>query len=266
MILVLSGCAATTVLARGDTRAEARKGPVWLGIEMAPRKDGKGVVVKRVFRASPADSAGLRGGDALLKIADKPASTPAEVTREVRQYRPGDTIDLLFERSGSEQKTRATLAVQPPLEELLRREWVGSPAPAFGSLDAVQGVFPASLQELRGKVVVLDFWASWCEACRYTAPVLSDWYDRLGAQGIAIVSVTSDPVKIAARGAEKFGIRYPVASDRDEDTFAAYRIVSLPALFIIDKKGVIREVEVGYNAARMKQLEKLTLALAAEKD
>jgi peroxiredoxin len=236
-----------------------------MGVEMVVKAGAKGPVVKAVVRTSPAEGGGLRVGDAIVRVADRAVATPADVTSEVRNHRPGESIEIVLDRGGAEVKTHVTLAVFPGVDQLLRLQHVGTFARPLTGLTAVQGVVPGGWGEVAGKVVVLDFWASWCVACRLTTPILNDWYARMGALGVAVIGVSNDISAVATKAIEEFGIKYPVGVDKEEKIFPAYGVSVLPTMFIIDKRGVVREVEVGFEQAGMKRIEGLLATLAAEK-
>ena len=101
------------------------------------------------------------------------------------------------------------------------------------------------------------------------APKLSTLKNRFGAQGLSVVGMTTDDAEHAALFAERHGMTYPSLSDPNGDTNKAYGIVGLPTVIIIDKKGVVRDVFVGYDSSvevKMEQLVKTLLAEAAPKD
>ena len=153
----------------------------------------------------------------------------------------------------------------PGAEEVLRGEHVGVAAPALTGLVAVQGVAPASLEALRGKVVVVDFWTSWCTVCKKAGEVLNGWHEKMGAQGLVVQGVSSDDHAIASRATGDFGLRYPVAIDKEEKVFPAYGAAALPTLYVIDKKGIVRGLEVGFSLEGMERMERLVVELLAEK-
>jgi peroxiredoxin len=265
MGVALSGCVATTVLAPPPPAAPTEERP-WIGIGMAePEAGQEGVVVKRVYRTSPADEAGLVAGDVLRGVEGKPVNHPGEVSSALRKKRPGEVVEVTVERKGNPLQVAVKLEPFPGVEEALRRDRVGAAAPELSGLVAVQGTAPLTLAGLRGKVVVLDFWAAWCAVCRKTAPLLNRWHERLEAQGVVVLGVSSDTFGAASRGVASFGIRYPVAVDQGERAFAAYGATSLPTLYVLDRKGVVRAVEVGFSRENLGRVEKLLVELLDEK-
>ncbi len=146
---------------------------------------------------------------------------------------------------------------------MLRMDLVGAFAPAFVSIEPI-GDAPASLASLRGKVVLLDFWATWCGPCRMLAPRLSALQTRYGAQGLRVLGLTTDDGEKAALFAQRVNMRYPIALDRSGETSREYDISALPTLFVIDKRGVVRDVSIGYDDGRDAQVEALVKELLAE--
>src|SRR5690606_28089862 len=117
---------------------------------------------------------------------------------------------------------------------------------------------------LRGKVVVLEFWASWCAVCRIMVPTINDWHARYSAQGVEVIGVTTDSVALASRTAFELRMKYPILSDHTGSTSEAYGAMALPTVFVLDKQGVVRDVMVGWSGARVMQLEALIERLVAE--
>lgn len=216
----------------------------WLGVSMDNGGD-LGVRVEAVVRGSPAERSGLRAGDRIVSIDGARVTIPAQVSRAVAQHKVGDTVTVDLERTGAARSASVVLGVRPSSDALVRMHLVGAPAPAWTNVTPLSGA-PLSLASLRGKVVILDFWASWCGPCRAIAPRLSALKDRLGAQGLVIVGITTDPAEQAAVFAERHAMRYPVVVDKDGDTSRTYNVTALPTLIIVDKQGVVRDVVVGF--------------------
>jgi thiol-disulfide isomerase/thioredoxin len=222
-----------------------------------------GVRVGHVVRGSPADKIGIHENDRVLKVDGVAVAAPGDVIRLVGLHTLGEAVMVTVTRAGKETALTATLAAFPAPEEMLRMDSVGAFAPPFAGLQTMAG-FPGTLRAARGKVVVLDFWASWCGPCRILSPVLNGWQARYGAQGLSVVGITTDPPELAATAKEALGMRYPVASDEQAETSKAYGVSALPTLFIIDKKGVVRDVSVGYDPGRDAAVETLLKSLLAE--
>lgn len=246
--------------ASAETRAHRR---AWLGVEMDRGPDGS-VVAKHVVTSSPARAAGLMDGDVLLAADGVALDKPERLVAAVAIAGPGGTIKLRIRRGGVERELSATPIENPGSEQILRLDKVGTYAPTWKPFDAVAGAVPANVGAMRGRVVLLDFWASWCGPCRVISKDLSRLHKAYGDKGLSIVGLTSDAVKEAKEAATELGMLYPVASDKGDGTALLYGVRALPTMFVIDKKGVIREVFVGYAPGQTEALEKLVATLLAE--
>jgi thiol-disulfide isomerase/thioredoxin len=230
--------------------------PGWLGVELAARAQTEaGVLVRDVLRGSPAERAGLTSGDVILSVDGKSVLRPSDVVRLVSSRNAGEKLSLAVQRGGADRLFGAVLAPRPEMDELLTAQFTGSPAPQFRSLKMVQGSVPDQLSALRGRVVVVEFWASWCAVCRITVPTLNAWHDRYSARGLTVLGVTTDPPGLASQAGLEFGINYAVASDEGAETSRVYRAHSIPTLYLIDREGVVRDIQVGYSSARLAQTE-----------
>jgi thiol-disulfide isomerase/thioredoxin len=239
----------------------------WLGVELDKgTAGGRGVRVNHAVRSSPAWNAGVRDGDLILRIEDVAAARADDIIREVGNHEVGAAVRLVILRSGGEVPLTATLGALPEGDEMLRLDKVGSLAPAsWKGLSAVAGPVPAGLGELKGRVVIVDFWATWCMACRMSAPKLTAWQSKFGAQGLSVIGITDDPVTEASQGAQSFGMRYAaIASDESYSTQRAFGVRALPTVFVIDKRGVIRDISVGFDPRKEVQMEALLRRLLAE--
>ena len=234
----------------------------WLGVSMDNGGD-LGVRVDSVVRGSPAERGGVRAGDRIVAIDGARVTVPGQVSRSVAAHKVGDTITLGLERTGNAISASIVLGTRPSSDELLRMHLVGAPAPAWSNVTPLSGA-PASVGALKGKVALIDFWASWCGPCRMIAPRLSALKDRLGAQGLVVVGITTDEAEQAAVFAERHQMRYPVVVDKDGETSRAYSITGLPTMILVDKKGVVRDVFVGFDPGGDARLEAAVRKLLAE--
>ncbi|NTU84839.1 MAG: redoxin domain-containing protein [Chloroflexales bacterium] len=128
---------------------------------------------------------------------------------------------------------------------------VNRPAPAF-TVPALAGG-TVSLADYKGKVVLLNFWGTWCEPCKRELPALQAAHRDLADAGLAVIGVNlTDDEQIQGRDQaaikaylEQYGVTYPVALDVQGDVTNAYRVFPLPTSFFIDGDGRIRYVHIG---------------------
>jgi cytochrome c biogenesis protein CcmG, thiol:disulfide interchange protein DsbE len=117
---------------------------------------------------------------------------------------------------------------------------IGKPAPDF-SLERLDRAGTLQLSSLRGKVVVLNFWASWCFPCKQEAPALAAaskrWGDRVVVLGVDVNDFQGE----ARRFARKYGLTYPLVHDNRNVTSPKYGLTGLPETFFIDRRGKVVE-------------------------
>jgi cytochrome c biogenesis protein CcmG, thiol:disulfide interchange protein DsbE len=131
-------------------------------------------------------------------------------------------------------------AALPETEHSLR----GAPAPDFSL--AARGGENASPGAHAGKVVLIDFWATWCEPCRASFPeyqaLLSEYSGRVVVLGIS----EDDEANGIDHFANETGVSFPLAWDPDKAVAQRYQITSMPTLFIVDGNGLVRYVHAGF--------------------
>jgi len=141
--------------------------------------------------------------------------------------------------------TVAVAAIVSPLSAGELKRWTGEPrAPAIDLL-RTDGT-PLSLAELRGKVVLVNFWATWCAPCVTEMPALQQLRDALGPQGLEVLAVNfqEGPARIDAF-VQKLGLSLPVVRDTDGSVAKAWNARIFPASYVVDRSGRIRYGLIG---------------------
>ncbi len=122
----------------------------------------------------------------------------------------------------------------------------GFPAPAF-ALDTLTGD-TIRLEDLKGKVVLLNFWASWCPPCKAEMPAFEALQQAHQGDDLVILAVNTtyqDDPDAAAQFAADRGLTFPVLIDLDGQVSKTYQVLAMPSSFFIDRKGIIQQVIVG---------------------
>ncbi|GAG07168.1 unnamed protein product, partial [marine sediment metagenome] len=124
----------------------------------------------------------------------------------------------------------------------------GKPAPAF-TLQDLNGK-NVSLSDFRGKVVVLDFWATWCPPCVKEIPHFIELYEQYKDKGFEIVGISLDRagISVVKSFVQKYQIKYPIMMTDGRVDKAFGGIPSIPTTFLIDSAGNISKKYVGYNS------------------
>lgn len=121
----------------------------------------------------------------------------------------------------------------------------GSPAPTF-TLPA-RGGQTLSLAQLKGQVVLLNFWASWCGPCRQEMPLLESIYKKYHKLGFTLIGVNVEPDSQAANAwLKQTPVSFPILYDTQSTVSSLYGVDSMPSTVIIDRKGTVRLLHRGY--------------------
>jgi thiol-disulfide isomerase/thioredoxin len=139
--------------------------------------------------------------------------------------------------------------------------WALEPGQAAPALELSGVGAPVSLAQLKGKVVYVDFWASWCGPCKQSFPWLNDMQAKYAGRGLQIVGVNVDAKRADA---DKFLAEVPanfrVAFDAQGDTPKRYQIKGMPSSVLVGPDGKVIKVHTGFRADERKELEDAIVA------
>ena len=130
---------------------------------------------------------------------------------------------------------------------------ISRPAPDF-TLPTVNG--NVALHDLRGKVVYVDFWASWCVPCRQSFPWMRSVAEKYAPQGLAVVAINLDKRREAAdEFLEKYPAPFTVAFDPAGRSAEQFRVVAMPMSFIVGRDGTVLSAHEGFEEPKARRLE-----------
>jgi thiol-disulfide isomerase/thioredoxin len=146
--------------------------------------------------------------------------------------------------------------LQPKEEAVIAAGEIGSRLPDFSVKD-LQGR-EISSADLRGKVVLIDFWATWCQPCKKEMPGYQRLLDRYGSRGFAVVGFKFDTMmdmEDPALFAKKIGVRYPLAVAADDLKQKFGGIEGLPTTMLYDRQGMLRKKVIGFEYTDVIEVE-----------
>jgi thiol-disulfide isomerase/thioredoxin len=212
--------------------------------------------IMSVNPGSPAAKAGLVVGDQLLAFDGHDFSQTRDFIQHIRTTPIGTAIHLSVDRTGVTKRISVVVAAvpavmpQPPAAPAPPPKTFGPPpktaAPLFdvdvlaGSPDA-----HARLADLAGHVVVLDFWATWCNPCKMAMPGLVALQAAHAAAGLRVIGVSSEDTDDIRDFLSTHPLGYTVARDATGAAWAAYGVSPIPMLVVIDKAGQVEQVFLG---------------------
>jgi thiol-disulfide isomerase/thioredoxin len=167
----------------------------------------------------------------------------------------------------TEQKLVEQLAAKPAIPMLKVADSTPKAPPLRGAIQWLNSP-PLSLDELRGKVVLVDFWTFACINCLHTLPYVKAWDEKYRSQGLVVIGVHSPEfafekvVRNVEKAVNDLGIKYPVAIDNDYKIWNSYENQYWPAFYLIDAQGRVRNHHFG--EGKYQETEQMIQALLKE--
>lgn len=125
---------------------------------------------------------------------------------------------------------------------------------------------PLDFGSYRGKVIYLDFWATWCPPCRKSMPFMMSMRKELGDEGLEVVAISVDEEKEAVnRFLARYPVNFAIAHDPDGDCPQKFEVMAMPSSYLIDRQGRIRYVHLGFRDGDKNEMREKVLDLLEEK-
>jgi peroxiredoxin len=226
--------------------AAGESGRPWLGVAIAD--DADAVRVTQVVLDAPADRAGLRTGDLVLAIDEVATPTAEALIEAVGEREVGQEVVVHVVRADRKLALRALLEARAETDAerraLVRDQLIDRRAPEL-SLRLARGKAVTELARLRGHVVVLEFFATFCEVCPSVHAELAALARHEGPRGLVVRGISGDDPSALARDLETTRVEFPVLHDAGKLVQAEYLTQWYPTVVVIDRRGVVRDVGFG---------------------
>ena len=235
------------LLPRTSQRYNNRAGG-WLGIHMEQSAPPAipGILVKSVHPGSPAEKTDLQIGDLIVAIDDVNTLSLQQFSFMIRSQVPGSKLILALERDGEKLNREVELSARPD-PSVANKKMTNKAAPAF-AVTLLESGLTHRLEDYRGKVLLLEFWATWCGPCIQAIPALNNVRAKFSADEVAILAISDETRDKVMQFQPKDQMEYTVAlsttAKRD------YQVHAIPTAFLIDPQGIVRWTHVGYGGDR----------------
>jgi thiol-disulfide isomerase/thioredoxin len=222
------------------------------------------IEVNLVVTGSPAAHYGVLSGDVFSHVDGIRVEKKENFIAQIQGKGAGEIIRLTRVRTNEEKKieeVKVMLGPRPAERELQKNMFIGQKATSFSYIDFETRKKRSFVPE-KGKVVLLDFWATWCGPCLMSMPDLGSLHNKYADRGLEIVGITDESEAKIRPVARRYKIPYILGSNKSYDAFQAYSVQALPTAYLIDTEGVIQEIFIG--GGHTAELEKKILTLLPE--
>ena len=201
--------------------------------------------------------------EAYRQLDDAAGVSKHEAALRIRS-RGGDDVDRdpIHVREGEFELPTYDRHAQAADRDEFRDSWIGEDAKPLSAVD-LDGQ-PIRLSDLQGKVVLLDFWATWCGPCKAAMPKLAELERTHGADGLVVLGLTEEALGRVRAFLKKNPVPYTIGIDAGNRTAALYGVGSLPTAFVIDRRGRVVEVVVGAGPSAYEALTRAVVAALEE--
>jgi peroxiredoxin len=248
---------------------QKQKGWLGIGLKPIPAEEAKArgydhtlVRVDAIFGGSPAEASGFLVDDVILEVDGERIKESAQLVNNIGARAAGDKVQVRLLRGKELIDVPLLLGLHPGKYGLLKSRFLNQPAPEF-SVKQVKDDKALTLAGLRGEVVIVDFWATWCGPCKRAIPQLEALQAEFKGQGLTVVGISDEEKATLTKFTAKSPIKYTVAYDADRGVNRAYMVSALPTLFVIDHEGVVRDIHIG--AGQMEELKVMVKGLLDER-
>lgn len=223
----------------------------WLGVGI--EKGKQGVIIEKVIPGTPAHIANFKALDEITKIDEEMISNPDGLIKAVRSKGIGNKVKITFVRNGKTLVKEVILVGRPDLLDVAKKALINKPAPDFEIDYVVENAKKFKLSDYKGKLILVEFWATWCPACISAIPRLSEFANKFKNK-VKVIAISNEPKKVIKKflskkmpklSGEYSSVTYLKTEQGDNDITTKYYSSSIPMFILIDQTGNVIEIDVG---------------------
>lgn len=219
------------------------------------------VEITIVGAETPAKTAGIETGDIIVSMNGQYLNGVNDLIARVKATQPGTEITLQRIKGDKEESVIVLLGLRPDDANVFNRMYLQKAAEPIDiiTIDTKEKI---DLAAHKGKVVMLDFWATWCGPCIASIPAISKLSTTYKDQGLEVIGISNEELPDIRKFVRRTPVPYTMATYSADPKAKKYFVSALPTVYLIDKKGVVREIIVG--SGTKDELESKIIALLNE--